>query len=82
MGKIGGSGAANACIHAVMRRGMWQRHIALNPSTKQVEITISVLQVTLTSNDFDSTVQARLTADQYEMYQILQSTRGNRPDLF
>lgn len=22
------------------------------------------------------------TADQYEMYQILQSTRGNRPDLF
>ncbi len=53
-----------------------------NPSTKQVEITISVLQVTLTSNDFDSTVQALLTADQYEMYQILQSTRGNRPDLF
>jgi hypothetical protein len=53
-----------------------------NTQTKQIEITIKILQVTLTANDFDSVVQSLLTADQYEMYQILQSTQGNRPDLF
>jgi len=53
-----------------------------NPRTKQVEITVSILQVTLTANDFDSTVRSLLTADQYEMYQLLNSTQGNRPDLF
>ncbi|MBR5088171.1 MAG: hypothetical protein IK093_01945 [Ruminiclostridium sp.] len=53
-----------------------------NPQTKTVEITVKILQVKLTANDFDSVVQSLLTADQYEMYQLLQSTQGNRPDLF
>ena len=53
-----------------------------NPQTKEVEITVKILQVTLTAKDFDSTVRSLLTADQYEMYQVLLSTQGNRPDLF
>lgn len=42
-----------------------------------------ILNVTLTANDWDSVVIPKLrAAGVYEVYQLLQETQGNKPDLF
>lgn len=42
-----------------------------------------ILDVTLTANDFDEAVKAQLEElGVYDLYELLQETKGNRPDLF
>jgi len=41
-----------------------------------------ILEVELIKNDFNAVVSGLLTADQYELYELLLATQGNRPDLF
>lgn len=42
-----------------------------------------ILKATLTANDWESVVKSRLDfAGTYDLYQLLQETQGNRPDLF
>ena len=43
----------------------------------------AILDVTLTANDFDEAVKAQLEElGVYDLYELLQETKGNRPDLF
>jgi len=51
-----------------------------NPVTETYDYYI--LDVKLTKNDFDVAVSGLLTADQYELYVLVQATHGNRADLF
>ena len=42
-----------------------------------------ILDITLTANNFDEAVKAQLEAlGVYDLYELLQETKGNRPDLF
>lgn len=42
-----------------------------------------ILDVTLTANDFDEAVKAQIEElGVYDLYELLQETKGNRPDLF
>ena len=47
-----------------------------------IEITVKILNVKLEVTEFDEAAQSLLSEAEYELYKILQSTQGNRPDLF
>ena len=52
-----------------------------------IEVTVYydyyICNTTLTANDFDEAVKSKLEAlGVYDLYELLQEAKGNRPDLF
>ncbi len=59
----------------------------IDPQGNPYEVTVYyyyyILEVTLIVNDFDETVSEFLNnPDEYGLYELLQETQGNKPDLF
>lgn len=65
-----------------------QYTLTLTPSTETRtdsegnSYTVSILTVTLTNTPISSFVEELLDDNQYQLYQILLATKGNKPDIF